>query len=74
MAAIAGRVADGVNFHAWEPDLPGLIAIARGAAAERAVSSFHVSVEAPFDASWIRPDGEDRCKLAGMDVDQIVCA
>ena len=48
MAELAGRLADGVNFHSSEPALERLVDIARHAAGVADRQGFEVSVEAPF--------------------------
>lgn len=55
MAAVAGRVADAVNVHAWE-DPQSLAGVARGAADDE---HFPVWVEAPMTDEWITGTGRE---------------
>lgn len=57
MAALAGRVADAVNFHWYERDLEALAASARHAAGS---PDFAVTVEAPLEPYWMTGDGRRR--------------
>jgi alkanesulfonate monooxygenase SsuD/methylene tetrahydromethanopterin reductase-like flavin-dependent oxidoreductase (luciferase family) len=54
MAVVAGQMADAVNLHSWERDLPGLVAIAREHADRNQPDRlFGVTVEGPFGTEWI---------------------
>jgi alkanesulfonate monooxygenase SsuD/methylene tetrahydromethanopterin reductase-like flavin-dependent oxidoreductase (luciferase family) len=74
LAEVAGRVADGVNFHAAEEDLPGLVATVRGAAAEVGRPAPEVSVEGPFDPAWLDAGSPTRERLAGHGVSEVMIA
>lgn len=67
MAAIAGSFGDGVNLHADEADLDGLISTTRDAAP--AANSI-ITVEAPMKRSWI--DGDERARMVGLGVDRLI--
>lgn len=62
MATLAGRVADAVNFHWFEPDLEGLADIARTASGTR---HFGVTVEAPLEPHWLVGAGRSRIEALG---------
>ncbi len=64
MAALAGRVADAVNFHWYEPDLERLVAVARQTAGDR---PFEISVEALLEDEWLAGDGLARLEELGVD-------
>jgi alkanesulfonate monooxygenase SsuD/methylene tetrahydromethanopterin reductase-like flavin-dependent oxidoreductase (luciferase family) len=64
MAALAGRAADGVNLHWFEPDLEGLAGTARAAATG---PGFAVTVEAPTDEHWLHGPGRRRLEAVGAD-------
>lgn len=64
MAALAGRVAEGINLHSEEPDLVGLVETA----CRSAVSSrFLVTVEAPLEPYWISGNGYECLGQIGVD-------
>jgi alkanesulfonate monooxygenase SsuD/methylene tetrahydromethanopterin reductase-like flavin-dependent oxidoreductase (luciferase family) len=67
MAALAGRVADAVNFHWFEDDLEGLAAIARRTSGRH---DFAVTVEAPLDHEWLAGDG--RARLERLAVSRVM--
>lgn len=72
MAELAGRLADGVNFHTWEPDLAGLIRRARDAASKAGKEQFMVSVEAPFESEWLDADSPARAALAAAGAAEVI--
>ena len=53
LAELAGRVADGVNFHAAEDDLAGLVATVHRAADAAGREAPSASVEGPFEPEWV---------------------
>lgn len=67
MAALAGRVADGVNLHSSEEDLAGLAETSRRAAGSE---GFLVTVEAPLDDEWV--SGAGRARLERIGVDRVI--
>jgi alkanesulfonate monooxygenase SsuD/methylene tetrahydromethanopterin reductase-like flavin-dependent oxidoreductase (luciferase family) len=69
LAALAGRIADGVNVHNGQPDRDGIVAVAIEHAGDR---PFEVSVEGPFDAAWLDPDGDARGRLDAIGVHRIM--
>jgi alkanesulfonate monooxygenase SsuD/methylene tetrahydromethanopterin reductase-like flavin-dependent oxidoreductase (luciferase family) len=74
LAEIAGRVADGVNFHAAEEDLAGLVATVRRAAAAAQRPVPEVSVEGPFEPGWIDAGSPTRARLAAYGVAEVMVA
>jgi alkanesulfonate monooxygenase SsuD/methylene tetrahydromethanopterin reductase-like flavin-dependent oxidoreductase (luciferase family) len=68
MAELAGRLGDGFNTAARHPQLPELVALARGAHAKFARETpFEISVFGGF------PDTEaGRKRLAGLAVDRLI--
>lgn len=65
MAAVAGRVADGVVFHHTEEDLHDLVTIAReSSSADR----FSVTVEADLDDDCLTGPGHDLMEAIGTDI------
>lgn len=73
LAKLAGEHADGVNLHAWEADLDGLLAVARQAAADRgALEGFTLSVEGPFEPAWLDPSSARRAHLADQGVTEVM--
>ncbi|HSJ28097.1 MAG TPA: LLM class flavin-dependent oxidoreductase [Acidimicrobiia bacterium] len=62
MAALAGRAADGVNFHWFEDDLENLAGIARRAADD---DRFEITVEAPLVPEWLTGVGRRRVEMLG---------
>jgi alkanesulfonate monooxygenase SsuD/methylene tetrahydromethanopterin reductase-like flavin-dependent oxidoreductase (luciferase family) len=74
MAALAGRVADGVNLHASEFDLGvlselvGLARSAPGAEPDR----FLVTVEAEMNPVWMDPDSGPRRELTAIGVARLM--
>jgi alkanesulfonate monooxygenase SsuD/methylene tetrahydromethanopterin reductase-like flavin-dependent oxidoreductase (luciferase family) len=74
LAEMAGRLADGVNFHAAEEDLPGLVETVRRAAAAAGRSAPDVSVEGPFEPGWIDAGSPTRARLAGYGVAEVMVA
>jgi alkanesulfonate monooxygenase SsuD/methylene tetrahydromethanopterin reductase-like flavin-dependent oxidoreductase (luciferase family) len=69
LAALAGRIADGVNVHNGQRDRDGVIAAALEHAGDR---PFEVSVEGPFDAAWLDPDGDARNHLEAVGVQRVM--
>ena len=72
MAALAGSVADGVNFHDWERDLGGLIAVSRAAASAASRPALEVSVEGPYEDEWLDPDSDVRRRLVDLGVERVM--
>ena len=72
MAAVAGRCADAVNFHDWQPDLPGAVAAAVAAAQEAGNGGFEVTLEVPFEEAWLRPDSKERQEVAAVGVSRVM--
>ena len=72
MAALAGSLADGVNFHDWERDLGGLIALSRGAASDARRPAPEVSVEGPFEEAWLDRDSDVRRRLVDLGVERVM--
>ena len=70
LATIAGEVADGINTQAALPDLEGVVAAARGAAADP--DRFLVTVFAGLGPAWLDPDSAERRRLAALGVDRLV--
>ncbi len=71
MAELAGRLADGVNFHSSEPALERLVDIARHAAGAADRQGLEVSVEAPFAREWLDPGSPTRQQLAASGVGEV---
>ncbi len=71
MAALAGRVADGVNLHSYESTLESLIETARTAADG---GELVVTVEAPFADEWFDDSHPSRQRLAALGVDRLMLA
>ena len=67
MAALAGRIAEGVNFHWYETDLADLIETSRQASGDR---PFSTTVEAPLDNHWMV--GAGRSLLTDLEVDRVI--
>jgi alkanesulfonate monooxygenase SsuD/methylene tetrahydromethanopterin reductase-like flavin-dependent oxidoreductase (luciferase family) len=74
LAEVAGRVADGVNFHAAEEDLAGLVATVDRAATTAGRPAPEVSVEGPFEPDWIDRGSPTRQRLAGYGVAEVMIA
>jgi alkanesulfonate monooxygenase SsuD/methylene tetrahydromethanopterin reductase-like flavin-dependent oxidoreductase (luciferase family) len=72
MAAVAGRCADAVNFHDWQPDLEGAIAAALTAARETGNEGFAVTLEVPFEESWLRVDSAERKEVESLGVSRVM--
>jgi alkanesulfonate monooxygenase SsuD/methylene tetrahydromethanopterin reductase-like flavin-dependent oxidoreductase (luciferase family) len=74
MAALAGRVGDGINAPALHPRLRELVAIARDAcvSAGRDADGFLVTVYSPFDEMWMDADAPARAGLAALGVDRLI--
>jgi alkanesulfonate monooxygenase SsuD/methylene tetrahydromethanopterin reductase-like flavin-dependent oxidoreductase (luciferase family) len=72
MAELAGRHADGVNFHSWEPDLAGLIELARLASFASGRAAFEVSVESPWEQEWLEPDSPTLHGLTDLGVSEVI--
>jgi alkanesulfonate monooxygenase SsuD/methylene tetrahydromethanopterin reductase-like flavin-dependent oxidoreductase (luciferase family) len=69
MAELGGALADGVNLHSFEDDLPGLIATVRRAAAG---GSTVITVEAPMEPEWL--EGPSNGWLRDLGVDRLILA
>jgi len=74
MAEIAGRLGDGINISATQPQLPELLAIARDAngRAGRDPDRFLVTVLAELDERWLRAESPARARLADLGVHRLV--
>ncbi len=72
MAALAGRVGDGVNLHSYETDLEGLLGVARRAASEAGREDFLLTVEQPYAPAYLDPGSEEHRHYADMGVDRLV--
>ena len=72
MAALAGRVGDGVNLHSYEKDLEGLLAVAAAAATEAGRDDFLLTVEQPYAPAYLDPDSPEHRHYADMGVDRLV--
>ena len=72
MAALAGRLADGINLHSWESDLPGLISVARKAARLAGREPPEVSVEGPFENDWLDAPSGLRQRLRDLGVHRVM--
>jgi alkanesulfonate monooxygenase SsuD/methylene tetrahydromethanopterin reductase-like flavin-dependent oxidoreductase (luciferase family) len=72
MAAVAGRVGDGINARATHPHLEELVTTARRAS--RNPDRFLVTVFADFDERWLSPDDPGRQRLDGLGTDRLVLA
>ena len=71
MAALAGREADGVNFHSYEGALDELIRTTRDAAADRHPV---ITIQVPFDDEWLHHDHPNRRRLESLGVDRLMLA
>ena len=69
LAAVAGKVAEGVNIHSYEPELGSLVEVARAAAGE---GKLMITVEAPLAAEWLLDDHPSRQGLIAMGVDRLM--
>jgi alkanesulfonate monooxygenase SsuD/methylene tetrahydromethanopterin reductase-like flavin-dependent oxidoreductase (luciferase family) len=74
LAEVAGRVADGVNFHAAEEDLAGLVATVQGAAEVAGRHAPPASVEGPFEPEWVDQGSPTRQRLADHGVAEVMVA
>jgi alkanesulfonate monooxygenase SsuD/methylene tetrahydromethanopterin reductase-like flavin-dependent oxidoreductase (luciferase family) len=76
MAAVAGRIGDGINAQAADPRLPDLLAVALDAyrRAGRDDGGFLVTLFAGFDERWLSPESPDRLELAALGVHRLVLA
>jgi alkanesulfonate monooxygenase SsuD/methylene tetrahydromethanopterin reductase-like flavin-dependent oxidoreductase (luciferase family) len=74
MAAIAGRIGDGINIPAGHPRLRELVGIAHDAcaAAGSDPTQFLVTVYAAFDERWFDADSPARAELAALGVDRLI--
>jgi alkanesulfonate monooxygenase SsuD/methylene tetrahydromethanopterin reductase-like flavin-dependent oxidoreductase (luciferase family) len=72
MAAVAGQCADAVNFHDWQPDLPGAIEAALAAAREAGNERFVVTLEVPFEEKWLRVDSAERHEVAELGISRVM--
>lgn len=69
LATMAGQMAAGFNTIATHPDLPGLLSVARTAAAGR---PFESSVFALNSPPWLDPDSPERQRLLEAGVDTLI--
>ncbi|HKA04198.1 MAG TPA: LLM class flavin-dependent oxidoreductase, partial [Acidimicrobiales bacterium] len=76
MAAVAGRLGDGINARATDPRLADLIAVARDAHREtgRDESQFLVTVFGLFDDIWLGPESHELRQLETLGVHRVVLA
>jgi alkanesulfonate monooxygenase SsuD/methylene tetrahydromethanopterin reductase-like flavin-dependent oxidoreductase (luciferase family) len=72
MAALAGRLGDGINTRATHPRLRELVTTARRAS--RDPDSFLVTVMADFDERWLSPDDAGRRQLDELGTHRLVLA
>ncbi|RPI07178.1 MAG: LLM class flavin-dependent oxidoreductase [Actinobacteria bacterium] len=72
MAALAGQIADWVNFHDWQPVVADLIDAACAAARSANNERFEVTIEAAFDDEWLRLDGARRIDAEERGVTRIM--
>ncbi|HTN81609.1 MAG TPA: LLM class flavin-dependent oxidoreductase [Acidimicrobiales bacterium] len=72
MAAVAGRVADAVNFHDWQPDLPEAIRAALDAARVAGNERFEITLEVPFEDEWLRADSGVRRDAAALGISRVM--
>jgi alkanesulfonate monooxygenase SsuD/methylene tetrahydromethanopterin reductase-like flavin-dependent oxidoreductase (luciferase family) len=72
MAALAGEIADWVNFHDWQPGVLDLIDVARDAARATDNEDFAVTIEAAFDDEWLRPDSATRADMERRGVNRVM--
>ncbi len=72
MAALAGRVGDGVNVHSYEKDLEGLLEVAQEAATDSGREDFLLTVEQPYAPAYLDPDSPEHRHYAEMGVDRLV--
>ncbi|HMK11688.1 MAG TPA: LLM class flavin-dependent oxidoreductase [Acidimicrobiales bacterium] len=72
LAAVAGQVADAVNFHDWQPDLPRAIDAALGAARAAGNDRFEVTLEVPFEDQWLQADSAPRRDAAALGVSRVM--
>jgi alkanesulfonate monooxygenase SsuD/methylene tetrahydromethanopterin reductase-like flavin-dependent oxidoreductase (luciferase family) len=72
MAALGGELADGVNFHSWETDLPGLVAAVDEAARRAGRSTPELSVEGPFEPVWLDRAGAEHDRMRALGVTRVM--
>ena len=74
MAAVAGRIGDGINTRATHPRLAEIVDIAREAHARagRDAASFLVTVFSGLDTGWLTVDSEARRSLAVLGVNRLI--
>jgi alkanesulfonate monooxygenase SsuD/methylene tetrahydromethanopterin reductase-like flavin-dependent oxidoreductase (luciferase family) len=72
MATLAGRVADTLNVHSWEDDIPGLADAARLAASQAGRQPIEVTVESELDDQWLDPASPVRQRLAEHDITRVM--
>jgi alkanesulfonate monooxygenase SsuD/methylene tetrahydromethanopterin reductase-like flavin-dependent oxidoreductase (luciferase family) len=74
MAALAGRVADGINVQAFHPRVDDLVDVARRERADagRAPEGFLVTAFAGLDQRWLDHDSAERSRLRRLDVDRLI--
>jgi alkanesulfonate monooxygenase SsuD/methylene tetrahydromethanopterin reductase-like flavin-dependent oxidoreductase (luciferase family) len=73
MAALAGRVGDGINTQAQHPQLPGLLQTARTAYAGSGRSgAFVATVFAGLNDKWFDETSSERTQLHRLEVDRLI--
>src|SRR5260370_33312736 len=74
MAALAGRIGDGINTRATHPRLAEILSIAREAhtRAGRDSTSFLVTVFSGLDERWLTVESDARRRLAVLGVDRLI--
>ncbi len=74
MAALAGRIGDGINTRATHPRLAEILGIAREAhtRAGRDSTSFLVTVFSGLDERWLTVEADARRRLAVLGVDRLI--
>jgi alkanesulfonate monooxygenase SsuD/methylene tetrahydromethanopterin reductase-like flavin-dependent oxidoreductase (luciferase family) len=73
MAALAGRIGDGISTQAGHPRLGELLSIARDAHGEADREGAFVStVFTGLDSRWLRPDSQPRQRLDSLGIDRLV--
>ena len=69
MAELAGRVGDGINTQAFNPQLPDLLARARAAAGDR---PFLATVFGALDDKWLDGRTPQRRRLDALGIDRLI--
>ena len=74
MAALAGRVGDGINTQALHPRLSEMVEIARDAHARagRDPARFLVTVFAGFDERWLHVDSQPYSRLVALGAERLI--